>query len=351
MLGAPVPTGAPLAEKLSPSEHLEMAQATKKNTHSFGDPALLTRVAWTSRWSRRKQSVDYAERAIAVLAGERGSRVITQRGLARLTLSWQAKWRGDFDLSMQEALRVEGALPEDGFPVERAHVYSVLGVVHYSRHRLDLADCAVQRGLMLVAHMEGEPAYIDLLVTSATIHRHSGNLKSAGELLGKARSMAKGAELARVEHNVARWMQADEAPAHALEHALRSLDLATEFQNRVILPYAHEVAGACLIDLGELDRADAHFTQGLDIATDDGDTRAQCQIIGWYAELEKTRGNLERGRDLYRFGSEIARKMDYTLWQKTFARGLADVYEKLGDFKASVEAHKLAWKLEAAKRQ
>ncbi|MXQ06341.1 hypothetical protein GQ651_00635 [Alphaproteobacteria bacterium GH1-50] len=326
-------------------------KAEPDNALTFGDPALLTRVAWTSRWCRRTQSVEYAKRALAILKGEKSQRAITQRGLALMCLSWQAKWRGDFDLSMQEALRVEGALPEDAFPVERAHIYSVLGVIHYSRHRLDLADCSVQRGLMLVAHMDSEPAHVDLLTTLATIQRHGGNRQSAGEILGKARSLAEGAELARVEHNVARWMQADDAPAHALEHAERALELADTFNNRVILPYAHEVAGACLIDLGELDRAEAHFTDGLTIATEDEDTRAQCQIVGWHAQLEKERGNLGQARDLYRFGSEIARKMDYTLWEKIFARGLADVYEGLGDFKASVEAHKMAWKLEAAKRQ
>ena len=226
-----------------------------------------------------------------------------------------------------------------------------MGVVHYSRHRLDLADGAVQRGLSLVGPDTDKDAFVDLLSTCATIHRHSGNLRQAGEVLGKARLLASGAMLARIEHNIARWMHADGAPEHALAHAETAIKLAVEHQNNVILPYAHEIAGACLVDLDELDRAVTHFTKALEIATRDDDSRAQCQIIGWFAGLEKKRNSLERARDLYRFGTEIAKRMDYTLWEKSFARRLADVYEELGDLTNSVECHKTAWKLEEEKRR
>ena len=42
--------------------------------------------------------------------------------------------------------------------------------------------------------------------------------------------------------------------------------------------------------------------------------------------------------------------MNYTLWERIFARHLADVYEGLGDLVKSVECHKRAWKLEEEKR-
>ena len=275
---------------MSESKDVQIS-ASRKLEAGSSDPALLIRIGWTSRWQSRRQSVAYSQRAKSLLTGKAGKKAGKHRALADVTLSWQAKWRGEFDDALQYAIGAEQCLSEVGFPSQRAELYSIMGVVHYSRHRLDLADGAVQRGLSLVGPDTDKDAFVDLLSTCATIHRHSGNLRQAGEVLGKARLLASGAMLARIEHNIARWMHADGAPEHALAHAETAIKLAVEHQNNVILPYAHEIAGACLVDLDELDRAVTHFTKALEIATRDDDSRAQCQIIGWFAGLEKTRLN------------------------------------------------------------
>ena len=67
-----------------------------------GDPALLNRMAWSARWSDRAKSCQYASRALEVAEGCQNKRSRIARGLAFRTLSWQAKWRGNFD----EALRL-----------------------------------------------------------------------------------------------------------------------------------------------------------------------------------------------------------------------------------------------------
>ncbi len=328
-----------------------MEQSVPTQARSVGDPALLHRVAWAVRWQSRAQSLDYAGRALELLKGDRSEAAAIRRGQVLVTLAWQAKWRGDFDAAMTHALRAEGLLSEATHPGERGQLYAILGVVYYSRQRLDLADCAVSRGLTLVGPEVDPVVHIDLLTTLATTQRYKGDFKRAGETLGRARALAAGAELARVEHNVARWMQADDAASHALTHAEAALDLAVKHQNRVILPYAHEILGACLVDLGRYDEAEAQFVKGLDMAIEDDDTRAQCQIVSWRAFLEEKRGDFPKARDFYRFGSEIAKKMTYALWEKRFSRGLADVYEALGDYENAVAAHKLAWRLEDEKRQ
>ena len=145
-------------------------------------------------------------------------------------------------------------------------------------------------------------------------------------------------------------MYRDKAPKHALEHAKTSLMLCETHRNAVVLPYAHAIAGACLVELEYLETAKDHFRKGLDLATVDADWRIQCQILGWYAGLEEKQDSLERARDLYRYGTEIAKRMESTALEKDFARRLAGVYQALGDLPNAVECHNRAWKLEEEKR-
>ncbi len=324
-----------------------------KSELTGGDPTLLNRIAWERRWSCRKTSSEYANAALDAAAKGVGERSATGQGLARRTLAWQAKWRGDFDESLSDCLAVESLLPEAGFPTARSDIYSILGVIYYSRSRLDLANCAVDRGFFLMNNRETEediPTLIDLLTTRASIQRYSGEKARAGITLGRAHELADGAESARVCHNVARWLLADEDQGKALDLAEQALDDAVKFKNRVILPYAYEVAGACLSSLHQTERASVYFKQGLDVAEEDGDRRAQCQLLEQFGRMELRRGNVEAARHLFDKGAKIARDMGYSLWQKTFALGLADVHEQLGNLKTALEQHKLAWRLQGSAR-
>ena len=69
-------------------------------------------------------------------------------------------------------VKAEKFLEEKKHPAVRAQNYSFLGVLHYSRNRLDLANCATERGFRLVGHAKAPDAFIDLLTTRATI-QHS----------------------------------------------------------------------------------------------------------------------------------------------------------------------------------
>lgn len=320
---------------------------------SGGDPTLLNRIAWERRWSSRKTSQDYAQAALDAASKGVGERSAAGQGLARRTLAWQAKWRGDFDESLIDCLTVESLLSEADFPSARADVYSILGVIHYSRNRLDLANCAVDRGFYLLNSRENEedvPTLVDLLTTRATIQRYAGEKARAGLTLGRALDLAEAADRARVNQNIARWLMNDEDFIKGLEHAEQSLDGATEFKNRVILPYSYEVAGACLSGLGESDKAAECFVKGLEVAESDGDRRAQCQLLEQYACMRLRGGDVAGARDLFEKGGKIARDMGYSLWQKTFALGLADAHEKLGNLQAALDQHKLAWRLQKEAR-
>ncbi|SMX24811.1 hypothetical protein BOA8489_02940 [Boseongicola aestuarii] len=315
-----------------------------------GDPALLNRVAWRCRWSSREKSEAYAKAALRTACEAPGETMKVPRGFAYLTLAWQAKWRGEIDASMAYCLDCENCLSEIHHPESRAHGYSILGVLHYSRNRLDLAASAVKRGLGLVNPDEHIEAYIDLLTTRATIQRYKGDSARSGLTLGLARDLATGQELARVEHNIARGMMRDDVVEKGLQHAKTSLELCHKHANRVVLPYAQEVLGACQMALGDFTAAENAFTDGLGIAIEDRDFRAQCQIIQRHAALEHARHDLERARDLNRFGAQIAKEMGYDLWSRDFALALAGVYEDLGDFRKSLDEHKRAWRFEKARR-
>lgn len=325
-------------------------QASVSTLLPRGDPALLNSVAWKSRWASRSKSETFARAALDQIGNAPSAALKVARGYALVTLAWQAKWCGEFDVALELGLEAESLLPEKQHACARAHVYSILGVIHYSRNRLDLATCAVERGMRIVEPDVDAEAYLDLLTTKATIQRYRGDRSRAGLTLGRARELATGADLARVEHNIARWMLDDEAAETGLKHAEIALELCERHSNRVVLPYAYEVLGACQVEMESYNSAEVAFKSGLEIAIEDGDFRAQCQIINRYAALEYAQNNLDRARDLNRYGAEIATQMKYHLWGREFALSLAQVHEDLGDLKKALAAHKRAWRFEKERR-
>ena len=101
-------------------------------------------------------------------------------------------------------------LTESSHPEARAFFYFTLGVLHDSRNLLDLATCATERGIGLAGPECDREAYFDLLTTKVVIQRYKGDRSRAGLTIGRARVLSKVAELARVEHNIARLMLADD---------------------------------------------------------------------------------------------------------------------------------------------
>lgn len=321
-----------------------------ESSHDFGDPSLINRLAWKERWGPRAASSSRARFALSLAKAARGQRSKQEEGLAHRTLGWLAKWSGDFDRAHRDCLRAEALLTEREHPSARADIYSILGVIHYSRNRYDLARNCVERGLHILRPEDPVDSMIDLLTTKATVQRYCGLPAKSAATLNLARSLAKGRELARVDHNISRGLLAEGEYAQALECAERAVALAAETRNRVIEPYAHEVAGAALNAMGRDDEAADHFDRGLAIAVEDKDARAQCQIIRYHADIERKRGNLERARDLYRHGLWLCEDLAYHLFQKTFLLSLAEVNEALGDLKDALENHKAAWRLEENRR-
>ena len=305
------------------------------------DPKFLNRLAWNVRWSDRRRSTSAARSALTL--AEARSEMGADAAAALRTLSWQAKWRGDFDGAMEHALACEALVTEADAPDLRGDCYSILGVIHYSRHRLDLAQSATQRGLSL----DGLPdtSWIDLMTTQATIQRYMGHHGKAGITLMRARERATGAELARVEHNLARWMAQHGDADGAITHADTSIALSEAHGNRVILPYAHEIAGEACATLGRDAEAARHFRRGTEIAVEDDDMRVLCQLLYCSATFEAGRGDHGRALDQLSYGARIAEDMDYPLWQKKFALSLAEVLEATGDLAGALEAHKSAWAL------
>ncbi len=111
---------------------------------------------------------------------------------------------------MEHSLEAETLLTESSHPEARAFVYFTLGVRHDSRNRLDLATCATEHGIGLAGPDSDPEAYVNLLTAKAVIQRYKGDRSRAGLTIGRVRVLSKDAELSRVEHNIARWMLADD---------------------------------------------------------------------------------------------------------------------------------------------
>ena len=319
-----------------------------------GDPALINRIAWARRWTDRDASTEYAICALQTAKDGQGRRSRKEQGFALRTLAWQARWRGEFDACFEYSLKAETLMSETEHPATRASIYACLGMVHFVRNRLDLAISAVDRGLWLVrdltdVHTNAEQ--VNLYTTRAMIHEQSGARARAGMTLSRARDLAGPEELPLLEQVTANWFLRHNDVERALRHAKIAQKQAEDTENRIILPYVHAVAGSCYaLKQRDID-AVFHFNNGFKLAESDQDLRALCYLNLSRAKFELKRNETEKARELLLAGSAIAKKQNLPLLQKEIALALADTFETLGQYKASVDQHKLAWRLEREGRR
>lgn len=249
---------------------------------------------------------------------------------------------------MSNCLSAETFLPESEYTEVRAGIYSTLGMVHFCRNRLDLAKCAVDRGIWLLRDVPdaADEAMTDLLLTRAAIQRHSGERARAAITLGRAREICTGEMVNCVDFATATWLLTDGDPEQAQEKASEGLEASRVLGNRVMLPYLHSVLGACDARMGRADAAVENFKQGLSIAKADADKRSQCFLLREYAMMENECGNADRAMILLRKASELAKSEGFAFERKRAALCLAEVLEQQGQYKLAVDQHKLAWRLQ-----
>ena len=325
------------------------ASSRVKSELPGGDPALMNRIAWARRWTDRDASTEYAINALQTAKDGKGRRSRKEQGYAMRTLAWHAMWRGQFDASLEYSLKAEGFLSETEHPVTRAWIYAGLGMVHFVRCRLDLGISAVERGLWLVRDLPDDrtaAVQTNLYVVRAMIQQQGGERARAGMTLSRARELAGPEDLPMVEQVTANWLLRHNEVDRALEFALKAYANANEVENQMILPYVHAVAGSCYAQLKNTIEALSHFNDGTQLAEKDQDQRAACYLHLSRARFELARGETVAARDLLLTGAAIAKRQNLPLMRKETALALADTFEALGQYKASVDQHKLAWRLE-----
>lgn len=301
------------------------------------DARFLNSRAWVLRWADRKQSRSLAKEAIRLCQSQ--PKPDTQGiGLATRTLAWQAKWVGDFDEAHALCRRAMSRIPPECNPAEHADVLSILGVVHYSRGRRDLAAEVTRKGLELIDKVDAPSTRIDLLTTLATIKRYNGHMYEAYEALQTARNLSSRGERARVDHNLARCLEQDNNPGRAVGYAMRSVIGARRHNNRVILPYALEVLGVTLGQMHNLDLAMTYLREGLAIAVEDEDHRARCQILEQIGHLHDIDGKVEDALTALSCGLKLAETLDYPIWQRKFLRRIANIERGRDNHAAAVAA-------------
>ena len=303
------------------------------------EPRLLNRLAWDMRWRSRERCVAFAQRVLD-LPGPVDTPRRHAEGLARRALAWQAKWRGDFDTAHRLCDRALADLADSAAVEPRADLYSILGIVHLSRTRHDLARACVEAGLALIEDNAATETRIDLLTTLATSLRCAGNRLGSQSALFQALDLSDGVERARVLHNMARYATVDKRPAEALEHGREALALARAAEARVLIPYTLEVIGAALTHLDRHEDARAPLREGVQIGAEDGDRRIECQCLFYLAKVDRAAEALDLACAGAERGHRLAQSISYRLWEGYFLRLLAELYEAKGDIEAALNAWK-----------
>lgn len=314
-----------------------------------GDPTLLNRLAWSKRWTDRLASTELATTARDAAAKGTGRRSREQHGLALSTLAWQANWRGDLDEAMRFCISAETYLPEQENREVRARIYAILGGLHFARNRFDLAKCALERGFWLLRDTPeagAEDSMLELLLTRAVLQRHSGERARAGITLGRAQEIANDTLQPSVDYCTAIWMLADGDAEGARVRSTHALENARVQANKLILPYLYGVIGASDIALGRHEDALHYLSEGMMLADEDGDNRVRCCILRHLAALEIERAALDEARVHLESAARLAKSLGHAFEQKQIALRLADLFEKLKDYKKAVHHHKQAWRLQ-----
>lgn len=306
------------------------------------------RRAWNIRWASRNDSVEQAHKSLLLAKSLSSPTCVKIEGLAYRTLAWQSKWRGQFDICEGECKRALSRLKRSKLWAAAADVYSILGVLSYSRGRQDLARENITLGYQMLEIEDNVSARIDLLTTDATTLRYAKRYETCQQMLQKALDLSVGAERARVCHNIARSLDHLNNLSEALDNATLSVALARQFENRVVLPYALEVLGTVLRNLGRPDEAIVHLAEGEEIGLADQDVRVTCQILQQRAIIEEELGHHVDAFDAAKRGLAAARSMGYSLWEKKFLRHLAEMSEKQGYTGDALVAWKQLFALETS---
>jgi tetratricopeptide (TPR) repeat protein len=313
--------------------------------HSDPDPRFLSIMAWNLRWSARNKSCALAEQAVSLSPPDSPTNKVTAACALR-TLAWQAKWRGDFDTTATLCMRAKRLATKAPAPYILADVLSLLGVVHYSAGRRDIASTMVARGLDLLDPHAPAETHVDLLVTRSTILRYRGRLPEAHAVLAEAMEHAIGPEAARVAHNRARLLNHESAFAEAAVLADGALDTAKAFDAAVLLPYVYEVLGTAQTALGEPEKARQTLDMGLKAAQSGKDLRAQCQILNQVGIAARACGDTENAALALSAGVSLATKMGYSLWKRSFLVALGELHDDAGNYREAMEAYKAALELQ-----
>ncbi|MEM1077889.1 MAG: hypothetical protein AAGI09_05115 [Pseudomonadota bacterium] len=295
------------------------------------------------------RSAELAQQALA-LVDQQTSHDALARCSALRTLGWQAKWRGDFEQTTSYCLQAKQGMDRLVAKHLLVDVFSLLGVVHYSAGRRDFASRMVRRGFDLVDDTIPDEALVDLYTTQSTIQRYRGRIEESRHALENALELAKGAERARVEHNIARTMNYEYKYVQAAERAEESLALARQYKNRIILPYTLEVLSAAYIALDRPVDALPHLEEGLEIAQTDRDQRAACQLLHQLGIAQRKRGEMRHASEALIEGQRIAQSIGYPIWLTRFTEARAQLYEAEGEFQKAASAYKEVVRLKDSMR-
>ncbi|CUH77718.1 putative ATPase [Tritonibacter multivorans] len=256
-------------------------------------------------------------------------------GLALRTLAWQAKWRGEMEDARILCEQAIEPLAASGARNALADVYSVLAIVHLSQFRFAASDQAVSRAFALLNGNGPFDSHVDLLTTKASLLSNLGKIDEAGECLAQAKEIAKGIEQARLCQNLSRYQLVRGDLREVRVQAASGLVLARACNNRVVLPYLHELLGAALIRQGQHRLARGVLEDGLQLALEDQDKRVECHLLSLLGQIDCNEGDEAHGLTRLERAALVARDMNYP----AATSGIRQVLDKMPDPQAKTSEH------------
>jgi tetratricopeptide (TPR) repeat protein/tRNA A-37 threonylcarbamoyl transferase component Bud32 len=229
--------------------------------------------------------------------------------------NWNGTWRFSHD-------KLREALLKDLEGEERAALHGVIARAIEATYPNNTAYAHALADHWRVAGDTAKEAHYALIAGEVVLG--VAGFKEALDLFQRAiRGLDNPREAVRLHRNIGDTYEGLSQYAEAIQHYELSRTLAEKYQDALGVAAAYDGIGGVEEKRGDLDRAEAHLTQALEIARDALDMRLVADTLNGIGTLYAKRGNLKEAQNYYSESLAIRRKLGDK-------RGIAATLNNLG---------------------
>ncbi len=259
-----------------------------------------------------------------------------EQRVARQFIGWMAAERGDYARAEEELMPL--------VEIREVAGWALLGLAFVAM-RARNTDLALQRLQHAEEFAVADPALLaGVRLLQGTTRFHRGETDGVLEQFEEAAALA-GAErfsYGRIMDALGMWYAGRDNVQAAIEFFTRALEHKQRFQDDAGLAVTHGQLGRLHLDWGQLDLAEHHFCEDLEICRRVDDRRGECQMYNLLGQVALARGDLAGASEYLHYSVEGAKAGGWTVLEGYARKDLALCHLREHDTVAANEQLDLA---------